>query len=81
MLKTNTYTDFGQFVAALKAAEKLDLRYTVERQWVAATRRLRVFELRTDGKPANDPVDASYIEYTLTILPDETAEGEQERTA
>ncbi len=76
MLKINIYSDFGQFVAALKAAEELDLRYTVERRWIAATRPRGLLEMPMVGTSPHDPVDASSIEYTLTILPDEPAEEE-----
>lgn len=34
MLKRNTYDDFGQFVAAIKAAERLGLSYCAERKEV-----------------------------------------------
>ncbi len=81
MLKINTYTDFGQFVAALKAAEKLDLRYTVERKRTHFTHRPLVlkeprplFSLTPPEYIEGEEKSGSRIEYTLTILPDEAAE-------
>lgn len=78
MLKRIVYTDFGQFVAALKSAERLGLRYRVER-WEKRDRRPKTMVF---GNPSpTETVEYTYVEYTLDILPDEEATTDERATA
>ena len=81
MLKRNTYRDFGQFVAALKAAERLDLRYRVERRAVVGTRPTTIPVARDNifapQKFETRDEPATWTEYTLDILPDEDAPADE----
>ncbi len=73
--------DFGQFVAAIKAAEKLDLRYCVERRARRRIQRLspiaRVQHQMATGQYL-EQVDDEVVEYVLEILPDEQEVGAQQ---
>lgn len=71
VLKRIIYTDFGQFIAALKSAERLGLRYRVERWQKSGT-----IETVSGGEQPH-----TYVEFTLDILPDETEAGEEQATA
>ena len=81
MLKRIVYTDFGQFIAALKSAERLGLHYRVERKEVAGTTQVkrpakeqeRSTTMFTLTKYETVDVPITRIEYTLDILPDDVA--------
>lgn len=89
MLKRIIYTDFGQFVAALKSAERLGLRYRAGRKEVTGTTPVQrpakeqetstTFFTPIKYETVDQPI--TWVEYTLDILPDETEAGEEQATA
>lgn len=89
MLKRNTYNDFGQFIAALKAAERLNLRYRVERtEYRGKTKPFKrigglIFGIPTMERDENAPDQEWHeVEYVLEILPDlDAASDATEATA
>lgn len=86
MLKRIVYTDFGQFVAALKSAERLGLHYRVERREVTGNvKHLKPAPafagLNPNYVPEYEDRPGIWVEYTLDILPDEDAATGEQATA
>lgn len=91
MLKRLEYDNFGQFIAAIKAAEKLDLRYRVERERYSGTTEIAGLNLepREPGHFFATPkitferqqVPYEGVVYTLEILPDDEDAAAQGRSA
>lgn len=85
MLKRNVYTDFSQFVAALKSAERLGLHYRVERRVVDGTTKVPILksthQLFAPLKMEMHERPTSWVEYTLDLLPDAEADAGARDTA
>jgi hypothetical protein len=91
MLKRLEYDDFGQFIAALKAAEKLDLRYRVERERYSGMTEMAAVQVepREPGYSFGVPkitfgrkqVPYESVVYALEILPDAEDGAAQGRSA
>lgn len=83
MLKRVVYTGFGEFVAALKSAERLGLRYRAGRREVRGPVKALKPAQTVFGtlNPQYEEVPGSWVEYTLDLLPDEDAEAGARDTA